>query len=441
MGKRRQGKPRRRKNEPITRRDPEKKRAQRDAKGSERDEENDDDDADDDEPEEDRDDGDDGEPEREPSPVTEPKAPAEEKPGAPWGEPLVRFERKWTWLEVRILVVALFALVGVLCIWVCLRGMKEPVDAAEPAGGLFRALLGGAVLAGVTRYLSRGRIKTEMMRNVLTTAAIVVGIAAVKLWRGVGVDYFAGVYDWLQEGSSITLMGGLLGVSTRLTMVVALVGGSLAAATGTHINVDVVLRLIPQNIRRPMHIASAIGATTVCLMVAWGMFDNIAVTEYGMEPERPASEKLGKVVDEAGDQFFIWRKQMKLDFKAFPSVVTGKRWNAPDRMNGKQWNELLANEGFVERFGEEKVAAVRAPEESLEQPWTPFVVVPGGDARGFLLSTMNLIFPLGFLMIGLRILLRALLVASRHVDLGLGHEAELAKALADSETRGEREVS
>jgi hypothetical protein len=46
----------------------------------------------------------------------------------------------------------------------------------------------------------------------------------------------------------------------------------------------------------------------------------------------------------------------------------------------------------------------------------PFVVLPNDNARGIVVNSLNLIFPLGFLMIGLRLLLRALLVLSGHLS-------------------------
>jgi hypothetical protein len=129
---------------------------------------------------------------------------------------------------------------------------------------------------------------------------------------------------------------------------------------------------------------------------------------------------VGQLADEMGEQFFLWRKQAMLDLGALPRLAVGDKWNAPDRMNGAQWNEFLDNEGFVERYGAENVAPVRAPESDLATPWTPFVVVPGADARGAIMPAMDLIFPFGFLMIGLRFLLRALLLIGRQLRVEEG---------------------
>jgi TRAP-type C4-dicarboxylate transport system permease small subunit len=344
--------------------------------------------------------------------------------GAAWAQPLVKLEHKWTWLETRLLFVALLALTFVLCLFFALRGMKESLDAQEAAGTIFRAIVGAGVLGGVVRLATRNRGMKEMHRNVATVVAVLIGLATAKLWRGVGIEYFAGVFDWLQEGSTLTLMGGLKGISTRLTMTVALIGASLAAAVGGHINIDVVVRIIPTRVRKPVAILGSVATAMVCLAASWGLFDHIAVAEYHVGADETAGAKVSAVTEDLGHQFFIWRKQAGLDIGAIPNVVVGKRWNAEDRMNGRQWNEWLDSGGFSERFGKAEVDAIRAIDEDLDLPRLPLVVLPGGEARGMLLHGMDLIFPLGFLMIGLRFLLRALLLLAGHIDVKIEAEDE-----------------
>jgi len=104
-----------------------------------------------------------------------------------------------------------------------------------------------------------------------------------------------------------------------------------------------------------------------------------------------------------------------LDLGAIPNVLTGKKWHE-GRMNGRDWNQFLEQEGFVERYGKEAVDPLRAPDEDLDGSRVPFVVLPNDNARGIVVNSLNLIFPLGFLMIGLRLLLRALLVLSGHLS-------------------------
>jgi TRAP-type C4-dicarboxylate transport system permease small subunit len=336
--------------------------------------------------------------------------------GAAWGLPLARFEKRWTWLEVRLLFAALGALVTVLSFWVCMRGMKEPLEAEEAAGTLFRALVGAAVLGGVARFATRGRMG-EHARNYVTVAAVAVGLLTAKTWRGVGIQYFGGWLDWLQEGSSITLMGGLAGISTRLTMAVALLGASLASASAAHINIDVVVRFVNHAWRRRLHLAGTFAAATVCLCASYGFMDFIAVSGFRANAELGFGGKMGHVAHTVGEHWFVLRKQLAFDLGGFANVVVGKRWDAPGRLDGREWNELLETGGFVERYGRDKVDPLKAGADELDAPRVPFVRLPAGNPRGMLLEGMDLIFPIGFLMIGLRLLLRLLLVLAGHADV------------------------
>ncbi len=339
--------------------------------------------------------------------------------GAPWALPLAKFERKWTWLETRLLFAALCALTVLLCYWFMVRGMKEPPTAKESAGTFFRMMLGAGVLGGLARLVTRIQKLEERKRNIVTVLSMVIGVLAafVPAWRAFGVEYFSHVLDWLQEGSTLTLFGGLSGISTRLTMLVALLGASLAAASGTHIAIDVVVRFIPEKLRKPVNIGGALVTALVCVVASWGFFDFISVTSFGAKPGETPSAKAAHVTAELGEHFFLWRKQAGLDLGALPKVLMGKRWDSPERMNGREWNEFLEQGGFVERYGAEKVATIKASKEDLDSPRVPFVVVPDGNARGMLVHGLDLIFPLGFLMIGLRMLLRALLVFAGHQEL------------------------
>jgi hypothetical protein len=117
-------------------------------------------------------------------------------------------------------------------------------------------------------------------------------------------------------------------------------------------------------------------------------------------------------------------------------------------MTGREWNEFLDNGGFVERYGEEKVAPLRAGEEDLDGSRTPFVVSPIGDARNALMRSMDLIFPFGFLMMGLRFILRALLIFSGHIKPHFegesgddDREPDGSRDDADGEERAEGEVA
>lgn len=346
--------------------------------------------------------------------------------GASWGLPLARLERRWSWLETRLLVVALAALTLTLVFWIVLRGMKEPVQATIAAGTAFRMLAGACILGVIARVATKGREETQ--RNAATVVAVLLGVATAKLWRGVGIEYFAGIYDWLQEGSALTLMGGLKGISTRLTMTVALLGASLAAASGTHIAIDVFLRFLPNKAnenassqaamtpRKYAVVAGTTAAAVVSLAASFAFVDFISITSFGAKPADSMGTKVGHIGEHLSDHFFIFRKQVGFDMGALPNVLSGKKWDAKDRMNGKQWNDFL-DDGFVQRFGKEKVAPLKATGEGLSQPRMPFVVLPGKTARGVMVHGFDLVFPLGFLMIGLRLLLRSTLLFAGHVRL------------------------
>ncbi len=464
MGKRTKGKGKRRKRRaPITRKDPEAKRARREVEEEERaaagaDEAEDASEDDDDESDapEDADDDEDGsevgqdaeqapDSDRDGEDALDESSADDESPesevgspdGAAWARPLVTLEHRWTWLETRLLFVALLSLTFVLCLFFALRGMKEPVDAEAAAGTIWRALVGATVLGGMVRLATGNRGLKEQHRNIATVVAVIIGLATAKLWRGLGIEYFTGLFDWLQEGSSLTLMGGLKGISTRLTMTVALIGASLAAAVGGHINIDVVVRIIPQRVRKPVAILGSLATALVCVAASWGLFDHIAVAEYHVAAERTGQEKVSVVAKDLGHQFFVWRKQAGFDLRAIPAVVSGTRWNAEERMNGRQWNEWLADNGFDERYGKEAVDSIRAPEADLDLPRHPFVVIPGTEARGMLLHGMDLIFPFGFLMIGLRFLLRALLIFAGHITVRIEAEDDNKKVLGAAEATPE----
>ncbi len=330
--------------------------------------------------------------------------------GEPWALPLARFERLWTWLETRMLMVTLGCLIATLCFWFGVRGMKDPVSAQSVTGTVWRALFGMLALGGLARFVTKRLGLEESKRALVTIAAVVAGALGAKLWRSVGIEYFTGVLDWLQQGSSICLFGGLKGLSTRLTMLVSLIGASLACSAGTHINVDLAVRLIPKGFAKHAHIVGNLGAALVCLISSWGFFDFTAVSGFKASPDASAGEKVAHVAHHVGDHAFLLRKQLGLDLGALPYVIKGEKWNHDSRMNGREWNRFLDEGGFAERYGAANVADVRATDAELDAPRRPFVVLPGGSAAGALIHTLDLIFTVGFLMIGLRFLLRALLV-------------------------------
>lgn len=344
--------------------------------------------------------------------------------GAAWGRPFAKLDAMWTWFETRMLFVTLITLITLLCTWIGLRGMQ---DRNSIAGIFFRALFGMGALGAVARYATKKLALNDTQRTWVTLLAIAAGAGLAKSWAHFGNDYFQGALDWLQQGSSISLFGGLRGISTRLTMLVALIGGSLACASGTHINVDVIVRFAPKNMRKIAHVVAMLGASLVCLSASYGFFDFIAISGFHAATEAPMSAKFAAVGKELGGDFFVLRKQLSLDAGALPFVVQGKRWNSDERMNGREWNEFVDEGGFVERYGAEATAGIKATAADLDKPRRPFVIVPGGSAAGSLLEGLNLVFPIGFLMLGLRLLLRVVLVLAGFLEPHLEGEGSGAE--------------
>ncbi|MRG93583.1 TRAP transporter small permease [Polyangium spumosum] len=339
--------------------------------------------------------------------------------GAAWATPFVRLERALTWFESRLLFLVLLALVFALVAWISLRGLASPVQADNAAGTVFRALLGAALLGALARFgTSRARIDDEKRRAIVTVVAMAIGVAIAPAWREVGVDRFDAILNWLQEGSSLTLFGGLRGVATRLTLLVALIGASLAAARSKHINIDVVLRFMQPKLRPFVHVAGALATAAVCFTAGFGFFDYVSIEGFGQPKEAPLAEKIAGVRRASSLHFFVLRKQVALDLRAMPEVVfKGVRWDTPSRMNGRAWNTWLDEAGFGERFTAEELVMMKAPPEAEEQPRIAVVNLPGESARGLLIHDMNLMWLVGLWMIGLRVLLRALLVASGHASV------------------------
>jgi TRAP-type C4-dicarboxylate transport system permease small subunit len=226
------------------------------------------------------------------------------------------------------------------------------------------------------------------------------------------------------------MLGGLRGVGTRITILLALLGGSLAAAAGKHINIDVVMRFTPDRLKVPMFAISTLATIGVLLGAAWGFVDYIAIESFNYRPaqlqihekgekyaESTATEELAFVKNRVGQHLFLFRKQIGLDLGALGHVLGGSKWDDPSRMNGRQWNALL-DDGWTEKFTAEEIDAIRSVPDQLEESRVPLVVVPGGgSARNLLIPTMNLMFPIGFVVIAFRFLLRLLLVMSGHEQL------------------------
>ena len=329
-----------------------------------------------------------------------------------WGEPLVRIDIHWTNFETWLAVIVITGEVIALTLWIGLRGMSTPAESASYAGIVFRALFGATVLGTAALFALRN--KSIVAQRVGSLTGVFLGVALAKMWSGFGVDYTSNLLNWFQQASSLTLFGGLRGVGTRLTLLLAMLGGSLATARGKHITIDLVTRYVNDTLRLPIVLAGWLGASVICFAGSWGFFDYISIENFGANPDASPTEIVVKVGEELEEQFFIARKQANLDFKSIVQVgIKGKKYS--DWLGAEEWNQYLDDGGFKERYGAEAIDPLRLmPGETR----APIVVVPGrGEPRGELINAANLVFPIGLFIIALRFLLRSLLALSGHVSV------------------------
>ncbi|NUQ78880.1 MAG: TRAP transporter small permease subunit [Polyangiaceae bacterium] len=365
--------------------------------------------------------------------------------GAKWGEPIAIFEQRWTWLEARLLTFVLMAQILVLVSWVLLSGISSPPGSGDASGLVFRCALAAILFGGAGWALSRKR--PENQRQLIAIAGILAGVflglilrpsadatsgLRLAFHRALGFDrldaaivgYFGNIKSWLQDGSTLTLMGGLRGVATRLTLWLALLGGSLATAAGKHIHIDVIFRFLPKRFRIPAAIVNFSAAAAVCFAATWGFFDHIAIESYGSKADDTSGSKISRVAHEMGKHGFLARKQIGLDFRTLPRVLAGHRYD--QWMTPVAWNEWVSDAGFEDHYKPEEVKSLHIAPGSANPP--PFVVAPDGEAaRGILVHDFSLVLPFGLLLIGIRFLLRAILTLSGHipVDPDAAHKDDL----------------
>lgn len=345
--------------------------------------------------------------EAKPAPHVEAGAPPARKAAA-WGRPFVRADAAWTKWEMWLCAVVVILEVLVLSLWVGLKGLSTAAEGSSKAGLVFRAL-SGALAFGLAAHFALKKQPTQV-RSGATVAASVVGLLLAKTWGNVGVEWASNLLNWYQQASFLTLLGGLRGVGTRLTLLLTLLGGSLATAAGKHITIDLLTRYLRPKHRLPVVITGWVGAAAIVGIASWGFFDHIAIDEFDAKAEATAGEKISTVTEKLGEHFFVARKQLALDFKTLPHVVKGERYS--EWMDANEWNSWVDSAGFAERYGKDKAELLKI---SGDMKKTPIVVVPEkGEPRGELVKAANLVFPIGLLIIALRFLLLCLLALSGH---------------------------
>jgi hypothetical protein len=332
--------------------------------------------------------------------------------GAAWAAPLARADEVWTRFETWLVVLALALEISSMSLWVFLKGLSTPAGGESRAGVVFRAVVGATVL-GMALYLGMKKSKPSL-RRAATLGGVFLGLLLGKAWAAFGVDYTSNLLNWYQQACFLTLLGGLRGVGTRLTLLLAMLGGSLATARGKHIIIDIATRFVGYRARLTMVVAGWLVSAVVSAAAAWGFFDHIAIQSFGAQSDARTSQKIGHVLDQLGEDFFIVRKQIGLDFKSTPHILfKGEKY--ADWLKGKEWNRWLDGSGLVERYGEEQVRALRIADNDTR---APLIVIPGrGEPRGELIDAANLVFPIGLLVIAIRFVVRVLLVVSGHARI------------------------
>lgn len=331
-----------------------------------------------------------------------------ERKAAAWGRPLVRLDAAWTKWEVWLCAVVIILETFVLALWVALRGLSTAADGSSKAGLVFRALV-GAIALGMIAWFALKKAN-PLVRRIATVSASVGGLLLARTWGNAGVDWASNLLNWYQQASFVTLWGGLRGIATRLTLLLALLGGSLATAAGKHITIDLVTRYLRPKQRLPVVIAGWIGSSLIMGAAAWGFFDHIAIDDFGAQADSSAGQKISKVASGIGEDWFVARKQLKLDLKTFPKVIKGERYS--EYLKGTEWNKWVDENDWEKHYGKEKAELLKIPDDQVR---APIVVIPEkGEPRGELAKMANLVFPIGLLIIALRFLLLCLLSISGH---------------------------
>jgi hypothetical protein len=367
---------------------------------------------------------------------------SEPNPPSPpaWAASLKRFDKAWTAAEAKACAVILVLEIVALCIWIILKNMPiaySPETGGSKAGLVLRGLLGGIALATLAHKIMGKAIPREPnaqsvgpVHGAVVTTALVVGLALGKSWASVGADFFSNVYSWLQASSSLVMFNGLRGFSSRMTLLVALLGASIATAKAKHINVDFGLRALPEKLRLPAAVTGWLAAAAVCVMSSYAFFDFIAIGNFQAPSKVDCAEgdkgasgngqcdpsfgiKWSKVMSTTKRDLFVARRQVVLDFKTFARVMKGERYS---EMPAAEWNAWLDAADWSAYADADELASYRAADDAPREPKAP--VPGGGDLKLLLVKEFN-VFVLGiwFNLIALRFIIRAVLALSGAVSV------------------------
>jgi TRAP-type C4-dicarboxylate transport system permease small subunit len=342
--------------------------------------------------------------------------------------PLERVDAGWQRIEARLCAAVLVAEIASLTLWISLKGLSADFRPGENASGLvFRCFLTATILGVATHFATRRQ--AARVHTIATTAAVLVGFALGRAWVHVGVTYAGNILNWLQNASSLMLIGGLRGLATRLTLWVALLGASLATSRGKHIHVDVLVRYVPVKLRVPTALAGQIAAAVVCLFGAIGFVDYISISVFRASATEPCPDDKSKVCDTTpgekaaavghalGQDFFLLGRQMTLDLRAFPKVLGGTPYDK--WLTAPEWNTWLDGADWKAHFDATAVDALHMDASQPNATRMPQVAVPGTgeEARGLLVRELDFVFPFGLAIIALKFLMRIVLILQGRIDV------------------------
>lgn len=369
----------------------------------------------------------------------------ESRPPRPWGAPFDTLDRRWTALEqylaVTVIVVEIVTLTG----WVALKGLAATyTPGGNVIGVIFRAVVGAIVLGLIAHFATRPKpgAPFRLLEPIAVTIACIVGVLLAPAWANVFSDWCTNVVQWLQNASAIALVGGPRGLVTRLTLWLALLGASMAASKGKHINIDVATRYIPLAAVKSVAIVGWLAAALVCFAAAYGFVDSIAVTKFRAEAfrscesglcETPVSERWGKAAEGVSADLFLLRRQLTLDLRTIPHVLAGDRYD--QWLGAAEWNAWLDEGAWTDHYPADAVAAMKLPLDDASVHKMPAVIAPDtGEGRDLLIRDLNFLLPFGLLIVGLKFLLRIVRALSGHVrvDPGSAHDDEDLKVGQDA---------
>lgn len=351
-----------------------------------------------------------------------------------WVHALVALDGWWTKQEARLCAGVVIAEVAALCFWIALKALSTEYDGQNLLGVLFRGVLGAAAIGLAAHFSTKGRMKSNA---VVVVAAVALGLASGRFWANGGVAYFSNLLNWLQSASTLTLVGGLRspGLVTRLTLWVALLGASIATAQGKHINVDIVMRYLTPRLRLPVAVLGWSVAALVCSAGVAGFFDTVAIEGFKARITEPCpgdaskdcpttfGRRAGELSHGMRSDFFLLGRQMSLDLKTLPVVLSGKKYN--EYLKAAEWNAWMKGADWSAHFSAEDVQGQLMDESQPDATRNPVIGVPGSgeDTNGLVVRDLNLVFPFGLLMITLRFLLRAALAigGAVRVDPDVAH--------------------